>query len=96
MLVYLLIVAALADNRTLCDREVYCESGSCCKGSDGWGCCPYPAGVCCPDSGCCPPLYYCQSSSCYYDPLGFLAKIHETSIAKKIQKDIDDTDLARY
>ncbi|XP_029369455.1 progranulin-like [Echeneis naucrates] len=45
-----------------CDTKFYCPAGTtCCKGSTGWSCCPYPLGKCCADGQhCCQYGYTCS------------------------------------
>ncbi|XP_023667719.1 progranulin-like [Paramormyrops kingsleyae] len=45
-----------------CPDGKYCpDTSTCCKSERGYGCCPYPHAVCCPDlSHCCPEGFQCN------------------------------------
>ena len=76
---FIAIALSMSDN--LCDRDYRCKDGeTCCKNlDDKWTCCPFAAGICCPNtSTCCPSMTTCISGStltCVNDPFGFLASL---------------------
>ncbi|OMJ93587.1 hypothetical protein SteCoe_3425 [Stentor coeruleus] len=84
----LLIAISLSMSDNLCDREYRCKDGeTCCKNQDNtWTCCPFAAGICCPNtSTCCPSMTTCISGStltCANDPFGFLASIMPPTTTK--------------
>lgn len=60
-LLVLICILNLVTSETTCPDGSICDSGTCCKASSGYSCCPLDGGVCC-DSGvyCCPHGMACS------------------------------------
>lgn len=60
-----------------CNDGTTCAGSSiCCPHASGYGCCPYPNGICCGIGKCCPSGYTCTDGECLkqnsYESMKFL------------------------